>query len=63
MSDPANAEDSQRAPSGDAAWREAKRRVADRNDQTRKAGKDRRAAAERRAALRRVDRERRGVFH
>jgi hypothetical protein len=54
--------DTPRPKSGDAAWNEAKRAIADRNDEARKAGKAERDAREqrRKAALRQSERD--GVY-
>jgi hypothetical protein len=51
--------DMPRPKSGDAAWLEAKRAIADRNDEARKAGKAERDAREQRqkATLRRAERD------
>jgi hypothetical protein len=60
---PSDERDFERVPPDDSAWREASRRVADRNDEARKAGKDERAAHERNIEqLRRAERERGNVY-
>ena len=52
-----DAPETPRTKSGEGAWLEAKRAIADRNDQARKAGKAERSAREQRqkAALRRSE--------
>jgi hypothetical protein len=47
MSNEADREDQQSSARGDAAWKETMERVAGRNEQARKAGKERRATYER----------------
>ena len=57
-----DAETTPRAKPGESAWLEAKRAIADRNDQARKTGKAERSAREesQKAALRRS--ERNGIY-
>ncbi len=53
MSDSASPADPAPAKRGEAAWKEMKSRIADRNDKVRKAGKEQRAAYQREKAIRR----------
>ena len=60
MSDqPGHQEERTSAPRGEAAWKAAKKRVAERNEQARKSGKQRRGAFERQRAEARAASERR----
>ena len=53
MSDSASPADPAPAKRGEAAWKEMKSRIADRNDKVRKAGKEQRAAYQREKEIRR----------
>lgn len=60
MSDePGTQEERASSPRGEAAWKAAKKRVAERNEQARKTGKQRRGALERQRAQARAASERR----
>jgi hypothetical protein len=60
MSDePGTQEERASSPRGEAAWKAAKKRVAERNEQARKSGKQRRGALERQRAAVRAASERR----
>lgn len=53
MSDPGNSTQTSPAKRGDAAWKQAKSRIAERNDKVRKEGKERREAYQRESQDRR----------
>lgn len=59
MSDSVDTSAPDSAKRGEAAWKEAKARIADRNDAVRKEGKQRRAAYQREKEHRRVAQEQR----
>jgi hypothetical protein len=58
MSDSASPADPAPAKRGEAAWKEMRTRIADRNDKVRKAGKEQRAAYQREKEARRYRAER-----
>jgi hypothetical protein len=51
-----------RARPDGSAWQEAQRKVADRNDEARKRGREERAQTDRRDAKKRSDAERGGIY-
>ena len=62
MTESTDAQPSKPAKTGDAAWLEAKRSVADRNDEARKNGKAERTAREQRQRAALAKEERNGVY-
>jgi hypothetical protein len=57
-----DADESKRTRPDETAWREAQRSMSERNEQTRKAGKQQREAEERQRAAARAARERGKVY-